>query len=290
MIHALESGVIVQTMTDELIGRTSVLPDAPHLVVLEGYDGHSALADGQAEEVNAYVNAKLKIAQGVGVVANHVWVPTHELPDHIDESNEDFWVDAMILEVPVPGFEREETIALAASMDPAKAADNQGAEPVWGMDATSEATVSLLDYHGRTGAGETVLVVGAKGRVGSQVAAEYERRGNVGDLLKADVHNKEDLSKYAAAAGIIVLATGDRHHFIPDFVRPGQAIVSVGAHDVHPHVRDPNNFDFDFSLTPLKGGVGPLTTRRLLRRVVHLAEGGRPFHPFSDAALASARR
>ncbi|HSW66225.1 MAG TPA: tetrahydrofolate dehydrogenase/cyclohydrolase catalytic domain-containing protein [Bacillota bacterium] len=291
MIHALESAAIVHTMTADLRSRTHALARefvVPHLVIVEGVDAMRVLDTGSASEVNTYVHRKIEAATGVGIVATHVPVPTSELLDRIEWFNDDPDVTGMILEIPIPGLEGEEADAVAMAMNANKAVDNQGAEQVWGMGATPEATIRLLDTNPDrdfSGKGQTVMVVGSEGHVGAQVVEEYSHRA-VKDLICID-QGKGDLAKGAAAADIIIAATGVRGIITADMIHNGQAIVSVGANDVHPDARKLT--DLDFWLTPKVGGVGPSTTMHLFGRVVMLAEGGEPMHPFRPA-LTSAER
>jgi methylenetetrahydrofolate dehydrogenase (NADP+) / methenyltetrahydrofolate cyclohydrolase len=272
----------VTAMDAELVARTTVLPRMPHLVMLEGI-GTSHLA----HEVNTYVAGKQSLAESLGMVATHMPVSPDEMPWWIGHLNDDDDVNALIVEHPIPGLDREEEQAILDCLDGRKAVDNQGIAAEWGMPATSESVVRLLDYHGHTGKDTHVLIVGSMGRVAGPLADVYANpdRG-VAELSLVDKHNKDKLPKLARAAGMVIVATGMPDTLTPDIVHDGQVIAVVGARDAHPDVRTIT--DRDFSLTPKKGGVGLLTQRVLLSRVVDLAEGGNPQPPFTATGLVRA--
>lgn len=279
----LESGTIAGAMTLDLIDRTDRLGEQevlPHLAIIEGI-GHTSLSG----EVNAYVQGKQKVAMGVGVETGHVRVPTVELEEWIAMMNDQPYTDAIIVEEPLPGCSRAETAVILGMLDDNKAVDNQGPNRLWGMGATSEATVTLLDWHGHTGEGRHVLIVG-DGKVGGPLANVYnspERK--VKDLSVVNIHNREKLPALALAADMVIVATGSPNTLTPDMVRKEHVIVGVGARDIHPDVRALTHTPF--WVTPAKGGVGPLTIRTLLGRVVDLAEGKPPRHPFATQLAES---
>ena len=166
------------------------------------------------------------------------------------------------------------------TIDPAK--DVDGANPVslgrlmTGLPAfapaTAEAVLALLDLHEVALSGRRAVVVGRSAVVGKPVAQLLLAR----DATVTVCHSRTvDLAAVTATAEVLVVAAGRAGLVGPDFVAPGAVVVDVGtnatadgglAGDVDPAVAEVAG-----ALSPVPGGVGPVTTALLLRHVVSAA-------------------
>jgi methylenetetrahydrofolate dehydrogenase (NADP+)/methenyltetrahydrofolate cyclohydrolase len=190
-------------------------------------------------------------------------------------------VAGIILTTPLPGGAR--LAELAAAIDPAK--DVDGANPVslgrlmTGLPAfapaTAEAVLRLLDHHHVELEGRRAVVVGRSAVVGKPVAHLLLDRNATVTIAHS---RTRDLTAITRQADVLVVAVGRAHLIGLDHVTPGAIVIDVGtnatpdgglAGDVDPKVADVA------TLSPVPGGVGPVTTAVLLRHVTDAASGGR---------------
>ena len=187
-------------------------------------------------------------------------------------------VHGIILTTPLPGGAR--LAELAAAIDPAK--DVDGANPVslgrlmTGLPAfapaTAEAVLRLLDHHRVELAGRRAVVVGRSAVVGKPVAHLLLDRNATVTICHS---RTRDLAAITRQADVLVVAAGRTGLIGPDHVTPGATVIDVGtnatpdgglAGDVDPKVADVAG-----ALSPVPGGVGPVTTALLLRHVTDAA-------------------
>ncbi len=187
-------------------------------------------------------------------------------------------VHGILLQTPLPGGAR--LAELASGIDPAK--DVDGANPVslgrltTGLPAfapaTAAAVLALLDHHQVALSGRRAVVVGRSAVVGKPVAQLLLAR----DATVTVCHSRTaDLAAVTLSAEVLVVAAGRAGLIGPGFVAPGALVVDVGtnatadggmAGDVDAAVASVAG-----ALSPVPGGVGPVTTATLLRHVVEAA-------------------
>ena len=191
-------------------------------------------------------------------------------------------VHAIILTTPLPGGAR--LAELAAAIDPAK--DVDGANPVslgrlmTGLPAfapaTAEAVLVLLDHHRIALEGRHAVVVGRSAVVGKPVAHLLLDRNATVTICHS---RTRDLAAVTRQAEVLVVAAGRAGLIGPDHVAPGATVIDVGtnatpdgglAGDVDPKVAG-----IAGALSPVPGGIGPVTTALLLRHVTEAAAGAR---------------
>jgi methylenetetrahydrofolate dehydrogenase (NADP+)/methenyltetrahydrofolate cyclohydrolase len=190
-------------------------------------------------------------------------------------------VAGIILTTPLPGGMR--LPELAEAIDPAK--DVDGANPsslgrlMTGLPAfapaTAEAVLRLLDHYQVELGGRHVVVVGRSAVVGKPVTHLLLDR----DATVTVCHSRtRDLAAITRQADVLVVAAGRTGLIGPDHVAPGATVIDVGtnatpdgglAGDVDPKVAD-----IAGALSPVPGGVGPVTTAVLLRHVTDAAARG----------------
>ena len=190
-------------------------------------------------------------------------------------------VTGLILTTPLPGGAR--LAELAAAIDPAK--DVDGANPVslgrlmTGLPAfapaTAEAVLRLLDHHHVELEGRHAVVVGRSAVVGKPVAQLLLDRNATVTICHS---RTRDLAAITRQADVLVVAAGRAGLIGPDHVTPGATVIDVGtnatpegglAGDVDPKVADVA------ALSPVPGGVGPVTTAVLLRHVTDAGAAAR---------------
>jgi methylenetetrahydrofolate dehydrogenase (NADP+)/methenyltetrahydrofolate cyclohydrolase len=187
-------------------------------------------------------------------------------------------IHGIVLQTPLPGGAR--LAELADLIDPAK--DVDGANPVslgrlmTGLPgfapATAEAVLALLDHYEVALSGRRAVVVGRSAVVGKPVAQLLIAR----DATVTVCHSRTvDLAAVTSSAEVLVAAAGRAGLIGPSFVAGGAVVVDVGtnatadgglAGDVDPAVAEVAG-----ALSPVPGGVGPVTTALLLRHVVSAA-------------------
>ena len=238
--------------------------------------------EGTAWYVRSLEGAAAKVGIETQVVNLGPEATRSDIETSLRELDGEWSVDGVLLQTPLPpGLRLQE---LAGAISPAK--DVDGANPLsagrltTGLDAfppaTAEAVVTLLDHYDVELSGQRVAVVGRSNVVGKPLTQLLLAR----DATVTVCHSRTvDLAGVTAAADIVVAAAGRIGLLTPAHVRPGAVVVDVGtnptaggglAGDVDPAVRD-----IAGALTPVPGGVGPVTTALLLRHVVQAAASAR---------------
>jgi methylenetetrahydrofolate dehydrogenase (NADP+)/methenyltetrahydrofolate cyclohydrolase len=201
-------------------------------------------------------------------------------------------VHAIILQTPLPGGAR--LAELAAAIDPAK--DVDGANPVslgrlmTGLPtfapATAAAVLRLLDHHGVALEGRHAVVVGRSAVVGKPVAHLLLDRNATVTICHS---RTPDLAAVTSSADVLVVAAGRAGLIGPGHVGRGAVVVDVGTNatpdgglvgDVDPAVASVAG-----ALSPVPGGVGPVTTALLLRHVTEAAAAPRSSGAGEHAAV-----
>ena len=191
-------------------------------------------------------------------------------------------IHGILLQTPLPGGAR--LADLAGDVDPAK--DVDGANPVslgrlmTGLPtfapATAEAVLRLLDHYRVALEGRPAVVVGRSAVVGKPVAHLLLDRNATVTICHS---RTRDLAAVTRQAEVLVVAAGRVGLIGPDHVSPGATVIDVGtnatpdgglAGDVDPKVAG-----IAGALSPVPGGVGPVTTALLLRHVTKAAAGAR---------------
>lgn len=253
----------------------------PHLaVVLVGDDPASA----------TYVRSKANKARAVGmrstVVHLSAGVTTDELVRRVRALSDDADIDGLIVQLPLPPHVDE--AAVIAAIDPAKDVDGftpENAGRLFRGDlggllpCTPRGILALLKAYDLPLAGRHAVVVGRSNIVGKPAAQLFLAH----HATVTVVHSRSGpVGRYTRQADILVAAVGKRHFITPDDVKPGAAVIDVGIHrtetgqltgDVAPDVEQVAGW-----LTPVPGGVGPMTVAMLLDNTVRAARLRRGWH------------
>lgn len=256
--------------------RVNVLNDqygrTPNLVVvLVGDDPGSV----------SYVTGKAKAATEVGIrnttIRREATIAESELLDIVEQLNNDDDVDGILVQLPLPKHINESKVIAAISPEkdvdafhPMNVAKLWLKQPCM-LPCTPKGIIKLLHFAGVDIAGKEAVVIGRSNIVGQPVAKL---------LLDANAtvtvaHSKtKNLAEVARRADILVVAVGRERFVTADMIKPGAVVIDVGVN------RDTRNGklcgDVDFeeaqhvaaAITPVPGGVGPMTITCLMENTV----------------------
>ncbi|KIQ18795.1 MULTISPECIES: bifunctional 5,10-methylenetetrahydrofolate dehydrogenase/5,10-methenyltetrahydrofolate cyclohydrolase [Flavobacterium] len=253
----------------------------PHLAaVIVGTNGASL----------TYVGSKVKSCQQIGFDSTLVALPEDiteaDLLAKIAELNEDDNLDGYIVQLPLPKHIDEQKILLA--IDPDKDVDGfhptnfgrMALEMESFIPATPFGIMQLLERYKVETAGKHTVVIGRSHIVGRPMSILMSRKGNPGDSTVTLTHSRtKNLAEFTKNADIIITALGVPEFLKGDMVKDGVVIVDVGI----TRVEDTSNSkgyvikgDVDFDevskkasfITPVPGGVGPMTIAMLLQNTL----------------------
>ncbi|MBE6223807.1 MAG: bifunctional 5,10-methylene-tetrahydrofolate dehydrogenase/5,10-methylene-tetrahydrofolate cyclohydrolase [Bacteroidales bacterium] len=258
----------------------------PHLAaILVGNDGASQTYVGNKERACAQVGFNSTLHRFPAEITQV------ELIRKIDEINRNDDVDGLIVQLPLPGHIDEDAVINA--IDPSK--DVDGFHPVnvgkmtlglpTFLPATPYGILRLLDEYGIETSGKHCVIIGRSNIVGRPLANLMSLKDNPGDCTVTICHSRtKNIELYTKQADIIIAALGSPGFLKGDMVREGTVIVDVGI----TRISDPSKKsgyrlegDVDFEsvapkasyITPVPGGVGPMTIVSLMVNTLKAAEG-----------------
>jgi len=249
--------------------------------------GLAAVLIGDDQASRIYVGAKHKASADVGIRSEQVDLPGFvtegELLATIRRLNRDPEIHGIIVQVPLPHHLNELKVQLA--MDPSK--DVDGLHPYnVGMNvrgtptfppATPYGIVELLLRSGISLEGQEVVVVGYGELVGAPLSIMLAQDSIRGNATVTITHVKtKDLVANARRADILVAAAGVPGIVTADMIKPGATVIDVGVHRTEDGIVGDVKFDevseVAGAITPVPGGVGPMTVAMLLVNTVLAAE------------------
>ena len=219
--------------------------------------------------INTYVHLKQRYGADILAEVEVHRVPQEHAPETIQALNENSQVHGVIVQLPLT--DPTETDRIVELVAPEKDVDALGSRAVFDP-ATPMAIQWLLAGYNIDLAGKRVLLVGR----GKLVGAPLERilRTSGVDVTVAD-RETIDLRTVTLQADVIITATGSPAILFPDMIKPDAVVVDAGVAseggktvgDVAPAVYDRQ----DLTITPVKGGVGPLTVCALFENTIRAA-------------------
>lgn len=276
---------IKQEIAQEVQARQEAGKSIPHLVaILVGHDGGS----------ETYVAAKIKACEEVGFRSSLIRfeddVTEEQLLREISRLNADPGVHGFIVQLPLPKHIDEQKIIEA--VDPGK--DVDGFHPInvgrmsiglpCFVSATPQGIIELLRRNHIDTRGKHCVVLGRSNIVGKPMAQLLLHKGNPGDCTVTVCHSRTpNIKELCLQADIIVAALGVPEFLKADMVRPGAVIVDVGTTRV-PDPSKKSGFrlsgDVAFNevaplasyITPVPGGVGPMTIVSLMLNTLKAAK------------------
>jgi len=284
---------IAGEIREELKGRTARLKErniTPGLVMIRvGEDPASV----------SYVSGKEKAADELGVWSETIVLPEsaseEELLFKVEEMNKTEHVDGILVQLPLPKHINADKVL--NSIDPAK--DVDGFHPInvgkmlignpYFMPCTPHGVVELLVRSGNSPEGKHVVICGRSNIVGKPLMAMLVQKTKRANATVTVVHTgTKNIAEITRQADILIAAMGSVEVIKPDMVRKGAVVIDVGVNQVgwKPSKADPSKQvrdirgDVEFetvkekasAITPVPGGVGPMTVTMLMVNTVVAAE------------------
>jgi methylenetetrahydrofolate dehydrogenase (NADP+)/methenyltetrahydrofolate cyclohydrolase len=286
--QVIDGKQIAAQMREELKQKVAVLKTkgvTPGLaVILVGEDPAS----------KSYVTAKEKACEDIGIYSSDNRIPATttqaELLALIEKCNKDPKIHGILVQLPLPKHINEDVVLLA--VDPKK--DVDGFHPVnvgrmvVGQDAylpcTPHGVIQLLIRSGVKLDGAEVVVVGRSNIVGKPVANMLIQKAPTGNATVTICHTRtKNLAEHVRRADIIIAAAGRPNTITADMVKLGAVVIDVGVNRIDDATKKAGFRlvgDVDFEavkdraslITPVPGGVGPMTITMLLYNTVQSAE------------------
>lgn len=279
---------IARTIRNELNAQVAALAE-------EGFvPGLATVMVGEDPASRLYVGMKQRAAAEAGIHSHHVTLPDSASEDDllglIGELNTNPAIHGILVQLPLPRQIDESKVLLA--IDPAKDVDgfhpvNVGrlatGDPDVLAPCTPRGVIEMLVRSGIDPSGKHAVVVGRSNIVGKPMALLLLRRAPGGNATVSVAHSRTaDLGALTRTADILIVAVGWPNTITRDMVRPGATVIDVGTNRVddpgHPRgYRVVGDADFDGvrevagAITPVPGGVGPMTITMLLSNTVEAA-------------------
>lgn len=270
----IDGKALARSMEAKLAERIRALPRKPVLAVL---------LVGEDPASRVYVRNKVLACERTGIESRSVHLPETATEEDVIRQvrawNEDPTVDGILVQLPLPrGINAErviETVALEKDVDGfhvgsagALMTGRAGFRP-----CTPSGVMEMLDSIGYELRGKHALVIGRSNIVGKPMAMMLLEKDATVTVAHSRTPNTKELAK---AADVIVAAAGRADLVTADMVKPGAVVIDVGMNrrpdgrlcgDAADDVRDAAGW-----LTPVPGGVGPMTIAMLLVNTVRSAE------------------
>lgn len=285
----IDGKLVANTIKKEIAAEVAAMidrgQDAPHLAaVIVGEDGASL----------TYVASKEKASQSVGMISSVYRLKENSTEEDVLNTikflNEDPEIDGYIVQLPLPSHINENRII--QSISPDKDVDGftlyniglmQLGEPCY-LPATPFGILELLKRSNVEISGKHVVVLGRSNIVGTPVSVMLSRRGI--DATVTISHTKtQNIQEITRQADILIAAVGQPHFVKADMVKEGAVVVDVGIHRIKDnsekgyHIIGDVDFDEVYKkaskITPVPGGVGPMTIVSLLHNTLLAAKKNR---------------
>lgn len=246
--------------------------------------GLAVILIGEDPASKVYVRNKIRACAEVGIESQVVrfanTVSEQEVLDCIERLNRDKAINGILVQLPIPPTISIRAVLETISVD--KDVDGFHLYNVGGLVAgdsvfppcTPYGVQKILEYEGIPLEGRNVTVVGASNIVGKPMALMLMQS----EATVAICHAKtRDLAQYTILADILVVAAGKPNLILPQMVRTGAVVIDVGINRL-PDGRLVGDVDFEgvrqkaSHITPVPGGVGPMTVTMLLYNTVASAE------------------
>ena len=232
----------------------------------------------------SYVTAKEKACRESGMLSREIRLPAEtseeELVALVKSLNEDPAIHGILVQLPVPKHIREKAVidAIAPEKDvdgftPINVGRMMIGEKCF-LPCTPHGIIKLIEFSGMDIRGKHAVVIGRSNIVGKPVAALLARRETNATVTVCHT-GTPDVSHFTKDADIVVVAAGHPNTLTGDMIKPGAVVIDVGVNRI-PDATRPKGFrlvgDADFescskvagAITPVPGGVGPMTITMLL--------------------------
>ncbi len=273
--------------------RTEIAAGTDELKKTKGVTpGLAVILVGDNPASVSYVTAKEKACREAGMLSREIRLPAEtteaELLELIRTLNADAAIDGILVQLPLPQHIREKSVIDAIAPDK----DVDGFTPVnvghmmIGEDCflpcTPHGIIRLIEFAGIDISGKYAVVIGRSNIVGKPVAALLARKQTNATVTLCHT-GTPDIAKFTREADIVVVAAGRPNVLTGEMLKPGAVVIDVGVNRIADATR-PKGFrlvgDADFescakvagAITPVPGGVGPMTITMLLWNTLESAK------------------
>ena len=285
----IDGKALSETIQNELKEKVNHLLSSgkrnPHL---------AAILVGENPASAAYVRNKIKACEKVGfkssLIKKDADISEEDLLELIEELNADKNLDGYIVQLPLPKHISEEKINLA--INPNKDVDgfhpyNVGLMTIGSpqyLPATPYGILIMLERYGIETSGKHCVVVGRSNIVGTPMSILMSRNSKVGNATVTLTHSRTaNLTEETLRADILIVALGKANFINSEMVKEGAVVIDVGINSIadtnsKTGYRLVGDVDFDSVsqkasfITPVPGGVGPMTVTGLLMNTMKAYE------------------
>ncbi|WP_185851740.1 bifunctional 5,10-methylenetetrahydrofolate dehydrogenase/5,10-methenyltetrahydrofolate cyclohydrolase [Blattabacterium cuenoti] len=250
----------------------------PHLGIILSGNNSSSLT---------YVNRKIQECKDIGIKSTLIhlpkWILEHEILEEIKKMNENPLIDGIIVQLPLPKHINEENIIL--SINPKKDVDGFHPENFGKMSlnmnaffpATALGILTILEKNQIKIYGKHTVVIGRSRIVGRPISILLSSRKNTGNSTVTLTHSRtSNIEYYTKQADIIIIAIGVPGFLKGEMIKKGVVIVDVGITRIQDGNKSFLKGDVDFNsvygkasyLTPVPGGIGPMTRIMLMKNTL----------------------
>lgn len=275
----LDGKAVAATVHEEVASRVAALAGRGKAV------GLATILVGDDPASHVYVRNKRRTAEKLGITSFHHPLPAdssqEEVESLIGRLNTDPAVDGILLQLPLPGdLDGEAAVDCIA---PAKDADGLHPRNLGRLvldrptlaPCTPSGSIRILEHYGIPTAGAEVVVVGRSFLVGRPLAILLGGKRYNATVTLAHSRTK-DLAAVCRRADILVAAVGRAEMITAEYVRPGATVIDVGINRTETGLVGDVAFDevceVAGAVTPVPGGVGPMTIAMLMANTVTAAE------------------
>ena len=233
---------------------------------------------GEDSASNVYIKAKEKACNEVGIYFKHIKynedAKEKEIINKIVELNNDEYVNGILLQLPIPPKYNTERLInyIARNKDVDGLTDVNVGKLINNkkclISCTPQGIIELLKHYEIELEGKNVVVVGRSNLVGKPLISLFLNNNATVTVCHSKTKN---LKEHTQNADILVVAVGSKHLITADMVKAGAVIVDVGINrddeKIYGDVDFENVKDKASYITPVPGGVGPMTVAMLLKNV-----------------------
>ncbi|CAN4111635.1 unnamed protein product [Withania somnifera] len=278
-VQVIDGKKVAKDIRDEITAEISRMKDSIGVV-----PGLAVILVGERKDSATYVRNKKKACEGVGIKSYEVCLPENsteeEVLKHISSFNDDPMVHGILVQLPLPSHMDEQKILNAVCIE--KDVDGfhplnigrlamRGREPLF-VPCTPKGCIELLHRYNVEIKGKKAVVIGRSNIVGTPAALLLQRE----DATVSIIHSRtKDPEEIARQADIIISAVGKPNMVRGSWIKPGAVIIDVGINPVE-DTTNPRGYrlvgDVCYEeackiasvITPVPGGVGPMTIAMLL--------------------------
>lgn len=285
-MKTIDGNQIAASIIEELTAEVAALPaGAPRPKV-------TFIRVGEDPASVSYVNKKQKTAERIGIASSiQVYAPDITRADllaEIHQLNQDPEVHGILVQAPLPdGIEEREIFNAVAPHKDIDGLSNVNTGKIAQEDpsgfaaCTPSGILEILERSGVKTEGQHAVVLGRSILVGKPLALLLMQKSQRANATVTVCHSRSsNLAAMARQADILIAAIGRPHFVTADMVKPGAVVIDVGINRVEAPERKSGyrlvgDVDFDAvapltsQITPVPGGVGPMTVAMLMKNTVH---------------------